>query len=627
MKRALMLLFGITMLTASAVGDVTSGLVAWYKFDGNLSDASGNGYDMAGTCGGYVQGQGLGGQALSCAGSTAVCPAKRIEVEASFTISCWLKSNEDIAVVSESSSGTRYNGKMVLVPGQCGTYGSMSGAGVGFAYGKNGVAVYEHGGSYLPVVLMHSANVGTGWNHVVITVSNDNAPMLYINGDFVRQGVKGARTHRCVMLGKDCSTIGGEFYGNRFTGCTDDFRIYNRALSAAEVRALFLNNCMRIKLYVDDKDYIKIKNGEIWLEHKAREVAPGLYTALPGRHGGNNYATYINDESWFPEWGTDEGSSSVDCESGHKSIADVNMPLSRAYVYTIKSLTARNVVKISETPTEQNGNMLSVEIDDGESFGGAAWYEFEIAWKLLDEELCAVTFDAAGGAAGWTKGEVVKGAAIGTLPTATRSGYVFDGWYTLPSGGDRVMSSTAVTGDIVLYAHWRQAAAMLVKMNSFRQRYPWNGLVDVDCEVSIGEDSGYKVGLEVVDDEAGTNLAVKTLWVVGGEETNKYVSVHSGVQRLVWNADADLPDGFKCKMGRARLRLAKQVEFDVVGGQCDERAKTFVLGEPYGALPIPTRSGYQFVGWCAAAYDGARIDAESIADPAISVLTAKWEVR
>ena len=184
-----------------------------------------------------------------------------------------------------------------------------------------------------------------------------------------------------------------------------------------------------------------------------------------------------------------------------------------------------------------------------------------------------------------------------------------------------------VAKDIVLYAHWREPIVSNVRLFSFRQRYPWNGLVDVDCEVSMGEATECKIGLEFVNGEDGTNLAVRTLWVVGGEETNKFVTVRSGVQRLVWSADADLPDGYTCKMGRARLRLAKQVEFDAAGGQCDERSRVFLLGEPYGTLPTPQRSGYRFAGWCAAAYDGARIDDESIADPAISVLTAKWEVR
>ena len=45
----------------------------------------------------------------------------------------------------------------------------------------------------------------------------------------------------------------------------------------------------------------------------------------------------------------------------------------------------------------------------------------------------------------------------GTLEIPTRDGYVFTGWYTAPTGGTQVTSSTAITGDVKLYAHWGPA--------------------------------------------------------------------------------------------------------------------------------------------------------------------------
>ena len=49
--------------------------------------------------------------------------------------------------------------------------------------------------------------------------------------------------------------------------------------------------------------------------------------------------------------------------------------------------------------------------------------------------------------ANWTLGTV-------TLPTPTRSGYTFDGWYTASSGGTKITSSTTITENKTLYAHW-----------------------------------------------------------------------------------------------------------------------------------------------------------------------------
>ncbi len=55
-----------------------------------------------------------------------------------------------------------------------------------------------------------------------------------------------------------------------------------------------------------------------------------------------------------------------------------------------------------------------------------------------------------------TSKQVTYNSTYGTLPTAVRTNYTFDGWYTSVSGGSLVKSSTTYTtvGDSTLYAHW-----------------------------------------------------------------------------------------------------------------------------------------------------------------------------
>ena len=45
----------------------------------------------------------------------------------------------------------------------------------------------------------------------------------------------------------------------------------------------------------------------------------------------------------------------------------------------------------------------------------------------------------------------------GTLPTPTRDGYTFDGWYTAASGGTRVTASDTISDITALYAHWESS--------------------------------------------------------------------------------------------------------------------------------------------------------------------------
>ncbi len=64
-----------------------------------------------------------------------------------------------------------------------------------------------------------------------------------------------------------------------------------------------------------------------------------------------------------------------------------------------------------------------------------------------------ITFNANGGS-GDTTVTKTYGSTLGTLPTPTRTGYAFDGWFTSASGGAQISSSTTVTGAVTYYAHW-----------------------------------------------------------------------------------------------------------------------------------------------------------------------------
>ena len=67
-----------------------------------------------------------------------------------------------------------------------------------------------------------------------------------------------------------------------------------------------------------------------------------------------------------------------------------------------------------------------------------------------------VYFDANGGKSNVSSKEVEIGAKYGTLPTATRDYYKFDGWYTAVNGGTKVTSTTDLIKESnhTLYAHW-----------------------------------------------------------------------------------------------------------------------------------------------------------------------------
>lgn len=71
-------------------------------------------------------------------------------------------------------------------------------------------------------------------------------------------------------------------------------------------------------------------------------------------------------------------------------------------------------------------------------------------------EICTIRFNSNGGTRDYTS-YTKAGYNYGPLPTPTRDGYTFDGWYTAANGGSCVTESSIVTGDITLYAHWTSA--------------------------------------------------------------------------------------------------------------------------------------------------------------------------
>ncbi|MDE6863890.1 MAG: RICIN domain-containing protein, partial [Eubacterium sp.] len=70
-----------------------------------------------------------------------------------------------------------------------------------------------------------------------------------------------------------------------------------------------------------------------------------------------------------------------------------------------------------------------------------------------------IKFDGNGGTASATKLSNIKdGGIMGSkIPTATRYGYIFDGWYTAKNGGTKYTNSRKITSNDnnrTLYAHW-----------------------------------------------------------------------------------------------------------------------------------------------------------------------------
>ena len=76
-----------------------------------------------------------------------------------------------------------------------------------------------------------------------------------------------------------------------------------------------------------------------------------------------------------------------------------------------------------------------------------------------------------------------------------------------------------------------------------RQRYPWNGLVDITCKVAgiNGTTNGLKLAVVAVMPDTGNIRNVSRFWVVQGGTNSVDREVHTnGNYQLLWDARADL---------------------------------------------------------------------------------------
>ena len=145
-------------------------------------------------------------------------------------------------------------------------------------------------------------------------------------------------------------------------------------------------------------------------------------------------------------------------------------------------------------------------------------------------------------------------------------------------------------------------AALSVTDVSAQQRYPWNGMVDVSFTITGEEDKKYAVSFVARDVVGGTNLTMKTLYKSDGTAAALTNQLEHGTYKWVWDAAADLPDGFNCERVavevNAERRIKYVVRFHSNGGSGTMADQAFAYDESKSLSANSfTKSGYAFFGW------------------------------
>jgi hypothetical protein len=219
-------------LVATIRADVSTGLVAYYPFNGNANDASGNGNNGT-VVNATFQTNGPNGEvALRFAGNTssyAVVPeSASLEPSNSLSIAMWCNG------VPGQACGFGW-GTILRKSAACGPGYLIRGCNGGTGFEIDGPNVCTGG---LQISAAFQTFTATSWQHIVGTYSAaDGVLKTYENGVLISQTPLTTQLSHSGNLYIGGANVGGDDGG--FNGLINEVRIYNRALSASDVQQLY----------------------------------------------------------------------------------------------------------------------------------------------------------------------------------------------------------------------------------------------------------------------------------------------------------------------------------------------------------------------------------------------------
>ena len=226
MNRLFLLLFGAMSLVAHAQVPnyvPTDGLVAWYPFNGNANDESGNGNH------GVIEGAELTSDRFNQSNSAFYVPPGS---------SVNFGEDQSFAITSEHTVSIGYwfyanNGKQPFLAKYLNSEGWDSNFYVGPQFNGNQIVVTANGSNAFVWP------IADGWNHALVIYSGEQSEAeLWCNGESVFSG----------QLNFNVNASSQPFLLHSFTysgehpnpdGIADDIGFWNRALTEAEISALY----------------------------------------------------------------------------------------------------------------------------------------------------------------------------------------------------------------------------------------------------------------------------------------------------------------------------------------------------------------------------------------------------
>ncbi|MGN1139325.1 MAG: InlB B-repeat-containing protein [Ruminococcus sp.] len=334
----------------------------------------------------------------------------------------------------------------------------------------------------------------------------------------------------------------------------------------------------------------------------------GWYTAKIGgtKVTYRDKVTTAKNHTLYAHWIANKYTLTFDCNGGTAS--KYGVPLDEPVITTVSydesylNILSLAVVKTGYTfdgwYTEKVGG---VKITAKDKVTVVEDYTLYAHWKA---NKYTITLNTNGGICNTESIKVTYDNTYGTLPTPTKAGYTFDGWYTGATDGTKISVSDKVTtaSDHTLYAHWKEG------------KY----LVAVDANGGTCDTESITV---TYNNTYGT---LPTPTRVGYTFDGWYTGATGGT-RISENSKVTIPSNHT--LYAHWMANEYIVTFNINDGatQANVLEKTIAYDSVYGTLPTPTRVGYTLEGWYTGVTDGTKISESDKATIASNhTLYAHW---
>ena len=238
---------------------------------------------------------------------------------------------------------------------------------------------------------------------------------------------------------------------------------------------------------------------------------------------GNTYSVY-NDDKSVSVVGNSTLSGSIYTTNAIMANGTAASGLTKAYAITLPDSPTVGTVVVSGSKDTQHYQLANT--------GYALMPKSDGSSNLVVAQKYKVSFNKNGGNGTTNDIEVLCGGVYGQLPTPTRTGYTFGGWYTSSglTGTAATSISSTTTGDKKYWAKWTDNIAPVIGTlgYSYQPKNFWQWLIGKDSLI---------ITVPVTEEGSGADQITYTVTPEGGTVSEETSAITNGEAKITISAD------------------------------------------------------------------------------------------